>query len=436
MAIRLPANNWQPRPYQLNLWNAFERGNKRMIEIAHRRWGKDELALNMAAVSSFQKPATYWHMLPEYAQARKAIWTAINPHTGIRRIDECFPTEVRSNTNEQEMFIRFINGATWQVVGSDNYKNLVGSPPYGIVFSEWSKANPGAWAYLGPILEENGGWALFITTPEGKNHAAAMYKMAVASDYWFAEIQTVEDTGFSKEKVENARKEYHALYGEDVGDSLINQEYYCSFDASLIGAYYGKEFAMIDREKRVGNVPYDPSLKVYTAWDLGMDDSTAIWFAQVVGQEVRLIDYYENSGFGLDHYAKVLDRKPYTYADHFLPHDAKVRELSNGKSRVETLEGLGIDVEVVPMQEIEDGINAVRILLAKSWFDAKCDKGIEALRQYQRKWDDDKRIFIARPFHNWTSHASDAFRYLALALPEKVGNFTPTRRKERSWMTA
>ena len=245
--IRLPAHDWQPRHYQRGLWGAYESGIKRMVEIAHRRWGKDDVALNMAATSAFEKPATYWHMLPEYSQARKAIWNAINPHTNLRRIDEAFPMEIRASTNEHEMFIRFINSATWQVVGSDSYKSLVGAPPYGIVFSEWAKANPAAWAYLAPILQENGGWALFITTPEGKNHAKTMYDMAKGNAKWFAEVQTVDDTGFPLDRVEEARKEYVALYGVEAGNALVEQEYYCSFSAAILGAVYGKWMASADK---------------------------------------------------------------------------------------------------------------------------------------------------------------------------------------------
>jgi phage terminase large subunit len=169
--ITLP-HKWSPRPYQKRLWSYLEGGGKRAIEIAHRRWGKDDVALHWAACAAMQRPASYWHMLPNYSQARKAIWTAVNPHTGKRRIDEAFPAAIRSATLENEMFIRFKNGSTWQVIGSDNYDSLVGTPPAGIVFSEWARANPASWGYLAPILLENDGWALFITTPIGRNHCA------------------------------------------------------------------------------------------------------------------------------------------------------------------------------------------------------------------------------------------------------------------------
>jgi hypothetical protein len=173
--IDLPAN-WRPRPYQLALWGYLENGGLRADVAAHRRWGKDDVALNWAAVASQQRIGTYWHLLPEASQARKAIWEAINPHTGKRRIDEAFPKAMRETTLNNEMFIRFKNGSSWQVIGSDNYDSLVGAPPVGITFSEWALARPEAWTYLRPILAENGGWALFIWTPRGRNHATRAFE--------------------------------------------------------------------------------------------------------------------------------------------------------------------------------------------------------------------------------------------------------------------
>jgi phage terminase large subunit len=286
--ITLP-HNWSPRPYQARLWNSLESGTKRAIAIAHRRWGKDEVALHWAAVSAAQRPATLWHMLPQISQGRRAIWSAVNPHTGKRRIDEAFPKAIRESTNENEMFIRFKNGSTWTVTGSDAYDSLVGSPPAGIVFSEWSRANPSSWAYLAPILVENNGWALFITTPLGNNHAKSMYTMARNDPAWFAEISTVADTNaISHDAVEAQRKEYHALFGEAAGDALIEQEYYCSFDSVIPGSYYAKEMTICEREGRICQVDVDRDLPVHSAWDLGVSDSTAIWCFQVNGPDFRL----------------------------------------------------------------------------------------------------------------------------------------------------
>lgn len=393
----------------------MENGGKRAIEIAHRRWGKDEIALHWAAVSAMMKPATYWHMLPEYAQARKAIWNAVNPHTGIRRIDEAFPKEIRAQTIDDQMFIRFINGSTWQVVGSDSYNSLVGASLYGIVMSEWALANPSAWAYLSPIIEESGGWAMFITTSRGKNHAHGMYKMAEKDPIWFAQKQTVIDTKFPLERVEAARREYHALYGIEAGDALIEQEYYCSFDAAVLGAVYGAAMARADKSGRIKqSVVWDKDLPTYTAWDLGFDDSTAIWFWQIIRGEIRLIDYYENSGQDIEHYCNIIKAKEYWYAKHFVPHDAAAKLLAaGGRSIVQQAYGYGIKMFVVAATSQQNGIEAARKTIEISWFnDETCAKGIEALKQYQFEYDDEKKIFRSKPRHDWASHGSDAFEII------------------------
>ena len=248
--IRIP-NNWGPRVYQMNVWRYLEQGGKRAICIWHRRAGKDEVCLHWAASSMIDKPATYCHMLPAYSQGR-AIWTAVNPHTGKRRIDEAFPHELRSNTNEQEMFIRLKNGATWQVLGSDRYDAAVGSPPYGITFSERALSNPAAWAYLAPIVIENGGWALFITTARGRNHAKSMLDMAQAREDSFSEVLPVNVTGaMSEEAVEQQRVEYTGIFGKEAADALIDQEYYCSFEAAILGAYWGKEMLLAEQQGRI-----------------------------------------------------------------------------------------------------------------------------------------------------------------------------------------
>ena len=359
-------------------------------------------------------------MLPEYSQARKAIWNAINPHTGRRRIDEAFPHELRESTNDNEMFIRFKCGSTWQVVGSDRYDSLVGTPPVGVVLSEWALADPSAWAFLAPILAENGGWADFITTPRGRNHVKSMLDMARDNPAWFTQVLTIDDThAISRETVEEQRKEYHAFYGEEAGDALIEQEYWCSFESAVIGAYWGKELVRAEREGRIRKIEIDESLPVHTSWDLGVGDATAIWFWQVIAQEIRIVDYYEAHGYGVEHYAKVKKDKGYGYGDDWVPHDARVREFGTGRTRVETMIGLKLKPRLVPGHTIEDGINAARRILPRCWFDAqKCAQGLDRLRQYQAEWDDKKKAFKDTPRHDWTSHGSDAFRYLAMAYRE------------------
>jgi phage terminase large subunit len=423
--IELPVS-WRPRDYQLALWRYLQGGGKRAINIWHRRAGKDDVCLHWAARSMVIKPATYWHMLPEYAQGRKAIWTAINPHTGVRRIDEAFPKELRANTNEQEMFIRFRNGATWQVVGSDNFNSIVGSPPLGVTFSEWALANPAAWGYLAPILVENDGWALFITTSRGRNHAKSMLDMARGTPGWHAEVLTIDDTqAMSHEAVELQRSEYHGIFGADAGDALIEQEYYCSFEAAILGAYWGKELAAAEHQGRIANVEPDPVLPVHTAWDLGIGDSMAIWLWQSVpGGQIRVFDHYESHGHGMAHYVDELNRRQaswgFTWGDDYVPHDAKARMLDEqGRTRIQVLFGLKRKPVVVADHKKMDGINAVRVTLPRVWFDAKrCAKGLECLRQYRADWDEKNRTFRDEPKHDFSSHSSDAFRYLCAAWRE------------------
>lgn len=368
-------------------------------------------------------------MLPEFSQGRKAIWTAVNPNTGRRRIDEAFPHALRANTNEQEMFIRFKCGSTWQVVGSDRFDAAVGSPPAGITFSEWALSNPAAWAYLAPILVENEGWAIFITTSRGRNHAKTMHDMARTNPGWHAQVLTVENTGFPKHLVEAQRKEYHTIFGEDAGDALIEQEYYCSFEAAVLGAYWGKELAKAELEGRICKVDIDRNVPVNVAWDIGVDDAMALWCYQI-GRDDRgamflnIVDYYEASGFGFDHFCDWLAERDYKGID-WVPHDAKVREVGapGARSRIETLQGLSRPIgrrpALVPDHKLMDGINAARKTLPLARFDAvRCAKGLECLREYKAEWDGDARVFRKTPAHNWASHGADAWRYLSVSWRE------------------
>jgi phage terminase large subunit len=413
--IQIP-NGWRPRKYQLPLWRYLENGGKRAIAIWHRRSGKDEISLHYTATQVMEHPATYWHMLPEYAQGRKAIWNAVNPHTGKRRIDEAFPSEIIANRNEQEMFIRFINGATWQVVGSDRYDAAVGSPPKGIVFSEWALSNPASYAYLAPILVENDGWAIFITTSRGRNHAKTMLDMARGEPHWFKQVLTVDATGaMSRGAVETQRREYHGTFGVEAGDALIDQEYFCSFEAAILGAYYAKEMRECEQQGRICDVPVNWDLPVQTAWDIGVSDAMAIWCFQVYPDHVDIVDYVENHGKGFDWYAEQLDAKGYHGAD-WLPHDVKVREAGapGARTRLETLITLGRKPNLAPEQKLMDGINAARRSIPFCRFDkTQTALGLECLREYKTEWDQERRVFKKTPAHNWASHGADAFRTFA-----------------------
>lgn len=423
--IVLPANGWEPRFYQHSVWNYMQNGGKRAVCIWHRRAGKDDVCLHLAACAAVQRPGNYWHMLPEAKQARKAIWSAVNPHTGKRRVDEAFPKELRKRVNDQEMFIELINGATWQVVGSDNYDSLVGAPPVGIVFSEWALADPMAWAYLRPILLENDGWALFITTPRGRNHGYTFYAGARDDPAWFAEKLTAHDTDvFTKEQLQQEAIEYVRQYGPDDGEARYRQEYLCDWEAAIPGAFYAKQMEALERHGQVTHVPVEPSVPVNTAWDIGMTDDTAIWFFQVVGQEIRIVDYYQSHGHPVEHYARIVHERGYTYGDHWAPHDAVPKSFASGRSVVEHAADHGIKMRIVSRHSVEDGIEAVRKILPFCWFDKDaCSLGIEAMREYRREWDEKHKVFKKQPLHNWASHPADAFRYMAMGYranrPEK-----------------
>lgn len=420
-AISLP-NNWRPRGYQLGAWRYLEGGGKRAVLVWHRRAGKDDLALHWTAVAandvgndeSIGRVGTYWHMLPEAAQARKAIWEAVNPHTGLRRVDEAFPSALRETTREQEMFIRFKSRSTWQVVGSDNYDSLVGSPPVGVVFSEWALADPQAWAYIRPILLENGGWALFPYTPRGRNHGAAFYETLLGNAEWHCEKLTALQTDvFTEAQLDHEKREYIREFGETEGLARFNQEYLCDFNAAVVGAYFGPEMNTAEAEGRICRVPHDPGLLVQTWWDLGYDDLTAIWFVQYAGRELRFIDYIEGAGGDAAFWAKELQQRPYNYGDCILPHDAGARSPQSGKTYAQVLADLGLRKQtIVPRtDDLVGSINQARLLIPRSVFDAeKCKRGIEALRQYRREWDDKMKTFKARPMHDWASHGADAYR--------------------------
>ena len=428
--ITLP-NKWAPRDYQLPSWSYLENGGKRLVEVWHRRAGKDDLALHWTAVDAIQHPGNYWHMLPEFSHGRRALWDAVNSHTGKKRIDEAFPPAIRTKTNQQEMKIELVGGAVWHIVGSDNFDSLVGSPPRGVVFSEWALADPRAWGFIEPILEENGGWAIFPYTPRGNNHGKSIYDHAKQHPDWFASLLTARDTNvFTPEQLENIKAGLISIYGDNEGLALYNQEYECSFEGCVPGAYYAKQMAQARQEGRICEVPYQPGQEVYTFWDLGIDDSMTIWFIQHIGKSYHVIDYYENTGFGLEHYAKHLKTLPYVYAEHVMPHDADQREMTSGEvalSRKEVAENLGLKpINVVPRAKnidiiIQTHIPAVRNIMALCYFDErKCSKGISALEGYHAEYDEEKKKLGNRPKHDWCSHGADAFRTFAVGYKPRV----------------
>lgn len=418
----------------------MQAGGKRAYAVYHRRSGKDEVGLHWTAVASMQRPATYWYMLPEAAQARKAIWKAINPHTGKRRILEAFPQDIWTGINEQEMFLNLVGGSTLQIVGSDNFNSLVGSPPAGVTFSEYALSNPLAWGYLRPILLENNGWAMFNTTPRGRNHAATLAESVQHDPNWFYEKLTVDQTGvFTPEQLERELRELINEHGETVGKSLFRQEYYCSFDAAILGSIYGEWVENAEKDGRIKPGLYDPDLPVYTAWDLGYGDATAVWFYQLAGGEVRFIDYWEDTGkdaqqccealygrkidvealnpetsavakWGFGEFNEFRHRSKYNYHVHYQPHDAAYKlQTARGRSFAQQCYEFGVKAVVIQATNQETAVQATRKLFPQYWFDAdRCKTGLDILRNYQFEYDEANKIFRKLPKHDFASHGSKA----------------------------
>lgn len=391
-----------PRPQLIAFHNRTERF---ACLVAHRRFGKTVGCINdlqRGALTCTRDRPRFAYLAPYLKQAKTVAWDYLLHYSaGVPGV----------KANHSELRVDYPNGGQVRLYGADNADGMRGIYLDGVVLDEPADMNPRVWPeIIRPALSDRQGWAAFIGTPKGKNGFYDIREQAKSEDDWFfLELKASETGILPQSELDAARK--------DMTPDQYAQEYECSFEAAIQGAYYAKLLQTAETDKRIGRVPYDPKLQVTTAWDLGIGDSTAIWFVQQTGQEVRIIDYYESSGVGLDHYAKVLKEKPYAYRDHILPHDAEVKELGTGRSRKETLYSLGIKCQIIPAQSVEDGINAARLLIHRCWFDeTKCAKGLEALRQYRVEFDDKLKAFKNRPLHDWTSHAADAFRYLALGL--------------------
>ena len=381
---------------------------KRAVVIWHRRAGKDKTLVNLVAKKMLERVGTYFYFFPTYTQGKKILWQGMD-RDGFKFIDHFPKALLASKPNDTELKIEYKNGSIFQIIGTDNIDSIVGTNPVGCIFSEYALQNPKAWDFIRPILAENGGWAVFNYTPRGKNHGFDLYEMARANPNWFVQKLTVDDTGIiSKEVIEEERT-------SGMSDELIQQEYYCSFTAAIMGAYYWKEYDEAEKAGRFTNVPYDPAALVHTVWDLGIRDSMAIGFYQAVGLERRKIDYLEFTGKGLPEAIKLIKEKPYTYGKHFAPHDIQVRELGTGKSRLEVAKELGIEFQIVPNISVQDGIDAGRRFFKKLWADkTNCKDWLRLIPQYTKEYDEDKKIFKDKPLHDWTSHGADEHRYASL----------------------
>lgn len=402
------------------------KGYRRVLAILPRRAGKDVTAFNLAVRQCIRKVCVVYYIFPTYAQAKKVIWDSIT-NSGERFLDY-IPSELIATKNSQEMKITFTNGSLLQLVGSDNYDSLVGTNPAAIIFSEYALQDPRAYQYLRPILLASDGWALFVSTPRGKhNHLWELWNIASESPDWYAYKLSVEDTKhISLDEIEKERQE--GLMSED----MIFQEYFCSFDMGIEGAYYTKYLDRMRLENRIGGVPWENGFKVHTAWDIGVRDSTAIIFFQTIGQTIRIIDYYEHSKEGLEHYVQVLRNKPYVYGRHIAPHDIKVKEFGTGITRLEKARQLGISFTLASDLSIVDGIEAVRTTLGKVWIDeTKCINLVKALESYRQEYDAKRKIYKDHPLHDFSSHGADAMRYLAVSISKTRDGSTPEELNRR-----
>lgn len=413
-------NNFTPRDYQLDTFKHFHNGGDRGVDVWPRRAGKDTTALHLMATMMVNKVGNYWHLFPQQTQARKAIWNGINKE-GKKILEEVFPLSIRKRTSQQEMTIELFNGAIYQLCGSDNYDALVGSNPVGTIFSEYPLTNPSAWDYIRPILAENGGWAYFIFTPRGRNHGFKLYEQAklhvarqnedpTRKKRWHCTKLTVHD-------INHIPADILADEREEMGDDEFKQEYETDFDAVVKGVIYSKQMKRMRDEKRIGIVPYHPDYPVKVISDLGKRDSTALIFVQTVLGQIRFIDYYENNGEEVAHYAKILQEKPYVYEKTplILPHDGKHTKLGQEFSVQEQFEALGYPAEVLEVSGVEEGINTTRSYLSNVWIDEiKCARLLDCLSTYHYKYNEKLKVLSNTPEHDWASDGADATRYAAV----------------------
>lgn len=430
--IILP-HDFIPREYQWPTFNAyFKQGYKRFVDVEHRRAGKDLKWLNIILAASQQRIGTYYHTFPELNQARKAIWKGMD--FGGRPFLSYFPKQLIRRVDNASMAMEFNNGSIYQLIGADRYNSSMGTNAIGILFSEYSLQDPRAWSFFEPMLLENKGWASFIFTPRGHNHGYQIYETNKDNDEFYTQFLTVDHTKrhdgtpvITKEQIDQIRR-------SGTPEEQIQQEYYCSFNVALIGAYYAKEMSKAEEEGRITTFPIERNLPVYTYWDLGVDDATAIWFMQMVNQECRFINYYEIRDEGMPTFVNYLhdfrEKHGIVYGEHHAPHDIAVREVGTGKSRKETAFSLGLrfeDALPAPKNPNEklDHIHIGRMMLQKCWFHVEhCQRGIQCLKEYSKKFDEKTKCF-GGPKHDWTSHGADAFRVFATSWRERIRDEQP-----------
>jgi hypothetical protein len=390
-----------------------ERQERWAVIVAHRRCGKTVACINdliYKALVDGKEDGRYAYLAPYYAQAKSIAFDYL-----MR-----FSEPVRANHNVSELWVELINGARIRLFGADNADSLRGLYLDGVVLDEFADMKPSLWgAVLRPLLSDRRGWATFIGTPKGHNQFWEIYNNATKDNTWYVKTLRASQTGLiPQEELEDARK-------MQTQDQYL-AEWECDFESAIIGAYYGKEMRQLTDQGRIREIEYDPMFPVHTAWDLGYSDDTAIWWFQVVHGEIRMLDYHSSNGQPVAFYAGIIQSREkergYVYGTHYLPHDARAKTLASNKSIIEQLsDKIALKyLKIVPSLSLQDGIQATRLALTRAWFDHKCEDGIECLRQYQREYDEDKKVFRDKPRHDWTSHGADAFRMLSIAWKEEA----------------
>ena len=410
---------YKPRKEQLLIHEAID-STRFTVVVAHRRMGKTVSAINhliKAAIECNKPNPRFAYIAPTYAQSKRVAWDYLLE----------FTRPLGAVANISELRVDFW-GRRISLYGSDNADSLRGQYFDGVVLDEIGDQNPKIWnEILRPALADREGWCLFIGTPKGRNHFADLRDRAQITEGWQLLEFKASQTGVLNDKELWAAR-------QEMGEDKYQQEFECSFNAAIEGSYYGQIINDLEAKNRITTIDRDDLCKSFVAWDLGMGDSTCLWVAQLAGKEIRIIDCMENHGVGLDYYVSWLRENNYQGFTQYLPHDVEVRELGTGRSRKEVLEEAGLSITVAPRLSIADGIQAVRRMLPRCWFDHKTKAGLDALRNYRREYNEKQQVFYDKPLHNWASHYSDAFRYLAISLDESDDSWSSELPIKTNWI--
>lgn len=419
--------NVELREYQKKAWNAFFKDKFRHhLLIWHRRAGKSKLSVNIIAAASQQRVGAYYYLFPQLKQARTAIWEG-RGKDGIPFRDH-FPKAIVKHVDNSEMKIVFKNGSIFRLLGTDkgSYDRMMGTNPIGVLYDEYAQHDPLARDYLLPILAENDGWEIIISTPRGHNHLYELYQTTQDHPDWFINVLTINDTKREDGSPIVDKSTLDGLQKSGWSDDKIEQEFYCSFEAANRGAYFSRQLKAATQDARIKDFPIDTSLPIYTYWDLGYRDATSIWIAQHYRDEIRLIAYYENNNEALSHYINWLkdfrDRHNVTFGKHFGPHDVENKSLGTGKSTKELAFELGFRFEprIKRIEQKQAAIEMARNVFSRCYFHkTNTKRGLDCLREYHKQYNESMGTFSDRPVHNWASHGADAFMTLAQAVKER-----------------